>query len=401
MKLAILGGSFNPVHMGHLILADTVLSALKYDRIILIPTYQSPFKQGAVGGSPQDRLDMLAASILGDPRLTMDDCEIKRKGVSYTIDTIRDIIARYRPKGKLGLVLGDDLAGTFLAWRRASEIMSQVDIIIARRMTAVPESFPYPHKQLNNAIVEISSAVLRDRIRDQGNWRYLVPTGARSIIEDRKLYGYVPLEAPETALVAPPIPPTPSLWGSMSEIETAVRMTVSFSRFLHSRNTALLCWDLCLRFSLDPQKGYIAGIAHDICKSLGDEEMLFWARMDGKEIDAVERKKPSLLHGRAAAVVLETRFNIHDEAILEAVRLHTTGGLGMGPLAKVVYIADKLEISREDLDPAIQELRETAELDRLFGAVLEETLGYLRSQALDISEGTLRLFETVHKRNSR
>ncbi|MDR2632865.1 MAG: nicotinate (nicotinamide) nucleotide adenylyltransferase [Treponema sp.] len=398
MKFAILGGSFNPVHAGHLVLADTVLSALKYDRIILIPTYQSPFKQGAVGGSPQDRLDMLAASIPGDPRLTMDDCEIRRKGVSYTIDTIRDIIARYRPEGKLGLVLGDDLAGTFLAWRRASEIMSQVDIIIARRITAESERFPHPHKQLNNAIIEISSAVLRDRIRDQGNWRYLVPTGARAIIEDRKLYGYM---AQGTVPVVHPIPAIPNLWGFISGVETAVRMTVSFSRFLHSRNTALLCWDLCLRFGLDPQKGYLAGIAHDICKSLGDEEMLTWARMDGKDIDAMERKKPSLLHGRAAAVVLEKRFNIHDEAILEAVRLHTTGGIGMGPLAKVVYIADKLEISREDLDPAIQELREKADLDRLFGAVLEETMGYLRSQALDISEGTLRLFETVHKRNNR
>ncbi|MDR2797698.1 MAG: nicotinate (nicotinamide) nucleotide adenylyltransferase [Treponema sp.] len=401
MKLAILGGSFNPVHVGHLVLADTVLSALRYDRIILIPTYQSPFKQGAVGGSPQDRLDMLAASIPGDPRLTMDDCEIKRKGVSYTVDTIKDIITRYRPEGKLGLVLGDDLAGSFLTWRQASEIMSQVDIIIAHRIAAASESFPYPHKQLNNAIIEISSAVLRERIQEQGNWRYLVPAGARVIIEDRKLYGYIPQEARGTAPAVPLIPAVPSTWGLVSEVETAVRMAVSFSRFLHSRNTALLCWDLCIRFGLDPQKGYLAGISHDICKPLGEEEMLFLVRMDGKEIDAIERKKPSLLHGRAAAVVLKNRFNIHDEAILEAVRLHTTGGMGMGPLAKVVYIADKLEISREDLDPAIQELRETADLDRLFGAVLEETVGYLRSQALDISEGTLRLFETVHKRNSR
>ena len=195
MKLAILGGSFNPVHMGHLVLAYTVLSALRYDRIILIPTYQSPFKQGAVGGGPQDRLDMLAASIPGDPRLTMDDCEIKRKGVSYTIDTVKDIIARYRPEGKPGLVLGDDLAGNFFSWRQAAEIMRQVDIIIAHRVAAASESFPYPHKRLNNAIIEISSAVLRDSIKDQGNWRYLVPHGARAIIEDRKLYGYIPPEA--------------------------------------------------------------------------------------------------------------------------------------------------------------------------------------------------------------
>ncbi|MDR1986534.1 MAG: nicotinate (nicotinamide) nucleotide adenylyltransferase [Treponema sp.] len=401
MKLAILGGSFNPVHIGHLVLADTVLSALRYDRIMLIPTYQSPFKQGAVGGSPQDRLDMLAASIPGDPRLTMDDCEIKRKGVSYTIDTIKDIRTRYCPEGKLGLILGDDLAGNFLSWKQASEIMPQVDIIIAHRVTTASESVPYPHKRLNNTIIEISSAVLRDRIQNQGNWRYLVPAGARVIIEDRKLYGYIPPEVRGTAPLVPAISAAPGIWRLINEVETAVRRVVSFSRFLHSRNTALLCWDLCIRFGLDPQKGYLAGISHDICKSLGETEMFFWARMDGKDIDAIERKKPSLLHGRAAAVVLKNRFNIHDEAILEAVRLHTTGGMGMGPLAKVVYMADKLEISREDLDPAIQELRETADLDRLFGAVLEKTVGYLRSQALDISEGTLRLFETVHKRNRR
>ncbi|MDR0876816.1 MAG: nicotinate-nicotinamide nucleotide adenylyltransferase, partial [Treponema sp.] len=97
MKLAILGGSFNPLHLGHLFLAEAVLSAFDYDRIILIPAFQSPFKQGfpGMGGNSRDRLDMIAASIAGDPRLTFDDCEIKREGVSYTIDTVRDIIARY------------------------------------------------------------------------------------------------------------------------------------------------------------------------------------------------------------------------------------------------------------------------------------------------------------------
>ncbi|MDR1955366.1 MAG: nicotinate (nicotinamide) nucleotide adenylyltransferase [Treponema sp.] len=390
MKLAILGGSFNPVHLGHLVLADTVLAVLGYDRIILIPTYQSPFKQGAVGGSPQDRLDMLAASIPGDPRLTLDDCEIRRKGVSYTIDTITDIIARYHPEGKPGLILGDDLAGSFLAWRNAADIMNQADIIIARRLAAPSESFPYPHKQLNNAIMDISSVVVRNRIRDQGNWRYLVPAGARLIIEDRSLYGYTPVGAG-----------TPITGELISRVEATVRTEVSFSRFLHSRNTALLCWDLCLRFGLDPQKGYLAGIAHDICKSLKEEDLLRWAKMDGKDIDAVERKKPALLHGRAAAVVLERQFGIHDEAILEAVRLHTTGAMDMGPLAKVVYSADKLEISREDMDPASGELREAANLDRLFAAVLEETVGYLRAQKLEISEGTLRLFERVHQRKRR
>ena len=120
MKLAVLGGSFNPVHVGHLFLADAALAGLDYDRVILVPAFQSPFKIGAEGASPQDRMDMLAASIAGDPRLTIDDCEIRRQGVSFTIDTLTDIIARYKPEGKIGLILGDDLVSAFDKWRQPS-----------------------------------------------------------------------------------------------------------------------------------------------------------------------------------------------------------------------------------------------------------------------------------------
>ncbi|MDR2111224.1 MAG: adenylyltransferase/cytidyltransferase family protein, partial [Spirochaetaceae bacterium] len=81
MRFAILGGSFNPVHLGHLFLAETVLLSLAYDRIILVPAFRSPFKPGEEGASVRDRLDMLAASIPGDSRLTIDDGEIRREGV--------------------------------------------------------------------------------------------------------------------------------------------------------------------------------------------------------------------------------------------------------------------------------------------------------------------------------
>ena len=199
MKLAVLGGSFNPVHMGHLFLADAVISGLGYDRIILIPAFQSPFKIGAEGASPNDRMEMLAASIPGDPRLTIDDCEIRREGVSFTIDTLEDIIARYRPEGKPGLILGDDLASAFHKWRKPGEIAGLADIIIARRLSGLEgsppgeggaEVFPYPCKALNNEIINVSSQLVREKIRRGENWRYLVPLGARYIIEDRKLYGF-------------------------------------------------------------------------------------------------------------------------------------------------------------------------------------------------------------------
>ena len=388
MKLAILGGSFNPVHIGHLFLADTALSAFGYDRVILIPAYRSPFKLDAQGGSPKDRVDMLAASISGDPRLTIDETEIKRKGVSYTIDTLRDIISRYHPQGKPGLILGDDLARDFPKWKRAEDITALVDIIIAHRVTLREAAFPYAHRLLNNEIVAISSAQIRDLIKNKGAWRYLVPAGARHIIEERRLYGadYAAQVRVSQSLVA--------------AVEDAARSLISSSRFFHSRNTALLSLDLCLRFGLDPLAGYLAGISHDICKSLEDRWMIALAERDGEAISKLERKKPSLLHARAGAVMLQERFGITDKDILEAVRFHTLGDMAMGKLAKVVYIADKIEISREDVDPKLRDLCAGGDLERIFAAVLDNTVAYLKSRELDISEGTLRMLEAIQKRDS-
>jgi nicotinate-nucleotide adenylyltransferase len=390
VRLAVLGGSFNPVHVGHLFLAESVLSGLGYDRIVLVPAHESPFKPEARMVSSGDRLDMLAASIPAEPRITIDDCEIRREGVSYTVDTLMDIIERYKPEGKPGLVLGDDLAADFLKWRRSAEILEMADIIIARRIASEGVSLSYPHRPLENDIIKISSGTVRERIKNRGNWRYLVSTGTRFIIEDRGLYGFTP-PAGTAAEESPDR-------GTMARIEEEVRVRVGPVRFLHSRNTALLAWDLCRRFGLDPSMGYLAGITHDVCKPLQEAELFALVRSDGEQISPLERKKPSLLHARAAAVLLQEHFGIHNRDILDAVRLHTTAGAEMGPLAKVVYIADKIEISREHVNPVLRDLSRTAGLDALFEAVLDDTVAYLRSRKLDISEGTLRLFEAVHKK---
>ena len=436
MKYAILGGSFNPVHIGHLYLADAVLSGLGYDRIILIPAFQSPFKIGAEGASPSDRLEMLAASISGDPRLTIDDCEISREGVSYTIDTLNDIIARYRPEGKPGLVLGDDLASTFHKWHSPGEIAELADIIVARRLldpekaavvkTSVSEEFtcpahetssavsaegegregsvifPYPHKSLDNEIINVSSRQVREKISRAEAWRYLIPSGARYIIEDRRLYGFSKLsgggisggEQSDDREQA-----GDGLLETIVRLENHVRTILNRSRFIHSRNTALLSWDLCRRFNLDPGKGYLAGIAHDMCKSLDQEDLMRLAHRDGGSISKLELKKPGLLHARAAAVQLRRTYGITDNDIIDAIRYHTTGGRDMCPLAKVVYVADKIEVSRTGIEPFLIDMSRTADLDSLFAAVLDNTVAYLRSRQLDISYGTRKLLSAMNKRN--
>jgi nicotinate-nucleotide adenylyltransferase len=189
-------------------------------------------------------------------------------------------------------------------------------------------------------------------------------------------------------------------------MENTARKMLSPGRFLHSRNTALLAWDLCRRFGLDPWAGYLAGIVHDLGKPLDEKSLMEIALRDGEEISRLERKKPALLHGRAAAVLLGERFGVHNKEILEAVAWHTEGSVDMGPLGKVLYIADKIEVSREGIDPVLRKdgLSGTVEpegageaLDRLFAAVLDDTVRFLRSKEMDLSEGTLRLLEKMKR----
>jgi nicotinate-nucleotide adenylyltransferase len=387
VKIAILGGSFNPIHNGHLALAEAARLAFHYDRIILIPSFQSPFKPEYKETNAQDRLDMCISAIAGNPFFTLDDCEIKREGVSYTIDTINYIDQKYRPDGKLGLIIGDDLAADFHKWCSAEEIAARTDIILARRFSENHDEigFPFPYKKLHNEIVTLSSGEVRNCIQKKTSWRYLVPQPVCSIIEERGLY---------TEENANPLAQL------IAHIEHHARMLLPFDRFLHSRNVALLSAELCSRFGCDPQKGYLAGIAHDLCKMMPEKRMIELAEKDGREISKIEQKKISLLHGRASAVYIKEFFQIDDDEILEAVRFHTYASESMGALAKIVYIADKIEIGREGVDPKMRDFNKYKDLDSLFELVFNDTVAYLNAKNLVLSEGTLRLIEAIQKRRS-
>jgi len=378
VKIALLGGSFNPVHLGHLLIADEVVSRFGYDSVIFIPAFISPHKLNADMASPDDRLDMVNAAIMNESRFLVDNCELRRSGVSYTIDTVDNIERRYRPNGKLGLIIGEDLVSSFSTWRRVDELVSRVDIILATRPGFSGTDFAYPHLKLENSTLAISSSGIRALIGRGEPWRFLVPDAVREKIEERGLYGSKKRQisfARKTSMA----------------VEAHAFSELGTSRYLHSRGVAYLASELCVRFGLDPEQGYLAGIAHDICKELSSDRIISLALLDGNPISDIEKAKPSLLHARAAACFLESRFGYRDETVLGAIRHHTFGTSGMSALGKVVYIADKIEPSRLSVSPHLHEMIRTAELDILFAATVEDTIRYLRERGKIVSEDTKRL----------
>jgi nicotinate-nucleotide adenylyltransferase len=171
--------------------------------------------------------------------------------------------------------------------------------------------------------------------------------------------------------------------------------SLSLARYEHSVRVAELARELCGRFGLDPDVGYFAGLAHDICKSGKESWLLELATKDGQPVSDIERRKPSLLHGHAAAVLLERMFGVVDRSILFAVRNHTFGAPDMDALGKIVFVADKIEPGRVGMDPEYRIRILESDLDGMTRLVVEDNIRYLEARGKEVSASTRRLLDNL------
>lgn len=188
MKTAIFGGTFNPVHVGHLIMAEEVLIQTGCDTVLFVPANIPPHKEVLDPGA-EYRLEMLQKSLGSNPRFKISDCEIRRSGISYSIDTIRYLSGAGIIESFPGLVIGDDLVEGFYAWKEAEAVMRESRIIIVHRRYAERIAPRFPHIYIDNEVFPVSSTIVRAKIGKNKAWRYLVPEAARKVIEEHGLYG--------------------------------------------------------------------------------------------------------------------------------------------------------------------------------------------------------------------
>lgn len=190
MRLLVLGGSFNPIHLGHLMLAEEVAAEFSYDRIMLVPSLQPPHKILADDPGAGHRLSMVRAAVEGNPGYLVDTCELERNGLSYTFETLGHLVSAYPIEGKPGLVIGDDLAAGFSSWRNPEGICQLADLVLARRGGEV-SSLQFRHRVAHNMLLPVSSTDIRSRIEASRPWRWLVPSQVAHYIEDHELYRLV------------------------------------------------------------------------------------------------------------------------------------------------------------------------------------------------------------------
>jgi nicotinate-nucleotide adenylyltransferase len=187
MKIGILGGTFNPIHIGHLILAEEAREKLHLNRVVFVPAYLPPHKDSEDIALARHRLAMVRLAIRGNKHFSASDTEIRRDGRSYTIDTIRDF-KRSFPKDDFYFLIGSDLLKYLAEWKDLKDILRIVKFIVATRPGYPLEGIPSYIKTMAIRAVDISAFEVRECVREHKSFRYLVPEAVYQYIIKKGLY---------------------------------------------------------------------------------------------------------------------------------------------------------------------------------------------------------------------
>ena len=350
--IGVFGGTFDPVHMGHLLFAEAAREQAGLSRVLFMPAHIQPFKQGEEVLPDDDRLRMLKLAIAYNPYFGVTAVETNKGGVSYTIDSLRELRKKNSGK-KICFIVGTDMFLNIEKWKDSSALLNEFDLAVGARPGYDGEAAGKTAKKIQkkhgthiefieNPQIELSSTAIRRRIAAGESIRYYVPESVRRYL--------------------------------------LVRKKVGEKRFEHTKRVIDMSVEMAEQFGVSEYKAALAALLHDYCKDPGG----------GVENDVG--------HGAMAADAVNRDFGIKDEDVLNAIRYHTTGRAGMSKLERIIFLADTVEPGRTY--NSIAKLRETCLDDLHKGTynVLVELKKYLKQKGLTVSEDTEAAIKDLGKK---
>ena len=388
--IGILGGSFNPPHIGHIRAAKYAAQVLGLTKVLLVPASQVPHKQTtAEEPSSLQRLEMTRLAVQNEPLLEACSLEMERGGTSYTWDTIRQLRAQY-PDAEFTLLLGSDMFQCFSQWQNANLIAQNAALAVLSRggkheqekkRAAMELLCAQGAKvtELCNPVTEISSTQVRRLLAFQCGDEFL-PGGVASYVHEQKLYD------------------TDANWKHlpMEQLESIVVRLLNPNRVRHVLGCRDTCVALAKRWGADETDAARAGLLHDITKALDGPLQLTLCRAYGKILDDFSMKYPKTLHALTGSLVAQRIFG-ENSLVVSAICSHTTGKADMNVLETIVYVADYMEPNRDF--PGVEQLRALAFSD-LRGALklgLEMTLDHLKDQGCDVSPASKAALDYLNR----
>ncbi len=189
MKLGVYGGTFDPLHLAHLIIAEFAREKYKLDKLLFVPSLIPPHKLSRKITSAGHRLQMLRLGIEGNDYFDICDYEILKNGTSYTVDTLRHLQQKYNlTREMIFLIIGADNLADFHLWKQPERIVEMAQIVVAGRPNYENSDSRFQALTLDIPLLEISASFIRERVKQGGSIKYLTPTAVEAYIKTHKLY---------------------------------------------------------------------------------------------------------------------------------------------------------------------------------------------------------------------
>ena len=412
-RIGIMGGTFDPIHLGHLILAEQAMIQFDLDQVLFMPSSQPPHKSDRKVLDARHRQAMVLLAIRDNDRFSYSDLELCRTGYTYTSDTLRELNSLY-PDSTIYFIMGADSLFAVDSWHEPQEIFNRAVILSANRMDLPEERLQsqirYLEERFHGSVglirmpdIAISSRDIRKKCMEGLPIRYYVPEAVRNYIEEHGLYRPETSAEPEDSSL--PGSEQPHDCAKASEtadtkeehamkpdrlaIKEKMRHKLGIGRYEHTLGVAYTAACLAMRYGADSEAAEIGGLLHDCAKQYDNETLLKKCRKYELPVTEAEVKNPSLLHAKVGAYLAEHKYDVSDPAILSAIRFHTTGKPDMTLLEKILYVADYIE-PRRFKAPNLEKIRGLAfqDLDEAVYEIMSDTLDYLSERPESIDETT-------------
>lgn len=369
-KVGIMGGTFNPIHFGHLKIAAAAKSEYHLDKVIFLTSGNPPHKRDKHILDAKIRHIMVKRAIDGIDGFFASDYEVNRKEYSYSVNTLK-YFHETMPDDEIFFIIGGDSLRDFHKWYKPDEILKLCTLLVYDRTSG--EHTSDFSKPVLGAKIAISSTKIREMLNAGEDVSAFVPTAVLEFIKRNNIYG------------------------KKAGMKEHLKSLLTPERYQHSLGVMETAVELAKIYGADTEKARIAGLLHDNAKNLDN---IYERASDLEaELDEFELKSPPLIHAKLGAETAKCEFGITDPEILDAIKWHTIGRPNMTLLEKIIFVADLTEpgrdfpdakalreLSRKNLDLAVAEcIKSTIEVNKKRGnlihpnafSVLEE-LGEIR-----------------------
>ena len=399
MKIGVLGGTFNPIHNGHIEMARKALEMASLDEVWVMPAGMPPHKENSDICLGRHRMKMCELACAYEDRIIASDFEIKSTSFNYTYQTLENLHSIY-PMHQFFFIMGQDSVNGFDTWREPQKILDNATLLVFLRgksfelekeqclttISSLKKKYDGSFLLLEYEPTAISSTDIRNAIRSNDSsydLRCVISKDVYDYIKEHRLYEVFPAY-------------------DVSAIKKSLKKELKESRYKHILGVADTACSLALKYGYPEELAGVAGLLHDCAKYMSNDELLSYAKKHHIDVLDGDKKAPHLLHAPVGAYLAKHKYGIKDKEILHAISVHTTGCKAMNLLDKIIFISDYIEPNRNKA-PRLDEIRSLAyeNLDDCIVCILEDTIKYIKSSNSYMDLRTIETYEYYQKENDR